>query len=128
MNIITQTLPDLRLDRIVMGIDPGVTFKFGVAYGALRATLVACNVPTHLISPSKWKRAYGLDSDKEKSRAFAIRLWPGCALFARKRDYGRAEAALLAKYGSTIQTNTGPAAHDPKPFPGNSRQWRMCRT
>jgi crossover junction endodeoxyribonuclease RuvC len=52
------------------------TFKYGVAYGALRAALVACNVPTHLVAASKWKRFYGLDSDKEKARAMAVRMWP----------------------------------------------------
>jgi crossover junction endodeoxyribonuclease RuvC len=155
----TETLPlDRRPDRIIMGVDPGVTgglafvsattieafdipvvagevdvdelvrivkrfvpalavvekagampkqgvastFKYGVAYGALRAALVACGVPTHLIAASKWKKAYLLDRDKEKARALAIRFWPGCALFARKKDHGRAEAALLAKYGMDV--------------------------
>ena len=75
------------------------TFKFGVAYGALRAAVAICNIPTHLVSPQKWKKHYGLNADKERSRALAIRLWPGCGLFERKKDHGRAEAALLAKYG-----------------------------
>jgi hypothetical protein len=75
-------------------------FKYGVAYGALRAVTALCEIPTHLVSPRKWKTYFGLNSDKEKSRALAIRLWPGCGLFERKRDHGRAEAALLARFGA----------------------------
>jgi crossover junction endodeoxyribonuclease RuvC len=55
--------------------------------------------PLHLVTPAKWKRYFGLDADKEKSRALALRLWPSRSdLFTRKRDHGRAEAALLARY------------------------------
>lgn len=74
-------------------------FKFGAAYGALRAVVAACGVPLHLVSPTKWKGHFGLDADKEKSRAMALRLWPGVGYFSRKKDHGRAEAALIALYG-----------------------------
>ena len=76
------------------------TFRYGVACGMLRAVIALCNVPYHLVSPRKWKTHFGLDADKERSRALAIRLWPGCGLFERKRDHGRAEAALIARYGA----------------------------
>lgn len=78
------------------------TFKFGMAYGALRAAVAACEVPTHLVTPAKWKAHFRLDSDKEKSRAMAIRLWPGSGFFQRKKDHGRAEAALIARYGAEV--------------------------
>jgi hypothetical protein len=74
------------------------TFRYGVACGTLLAVIALCNVPCHPISPRKWN--FGLDADKEKSRALAIRLWPGCGLFERKCDHGRSEAALLARYGA----------------------------
>jgi hypothetical protein len=77
-------------------------FKYGVAYGALCTLVAVCNIPHHLVSPRKWKTHFGLDADKEKSRALAIRLWPGCGLFERKKDHGRAEAALIARYGIEI--------------------------
>src|SRR5215470_1237898 len=51
---------------------------------------------------TKWKTHFGLDADKEKSRALAIRLWPGTGLFERKKDHGRSEAALLARYGVEV--------------------------
>jgi hypothetical protein len=82
------------------------TFKHGVAYGALRTVVALCNIPYRLVTPGKWKNHFGLDSDKEKSRALAIQFWPGCGFFSRKKDHGRAEAALIARYGAeTIATN-----------------------
>jgi hypothetical protein len=72
-------------------------FRYGTAYGALCAI-----IPTRIVSPRKWKNHFGLDADKEKSRALAIQLWPGTGLFERKRDHGRSEAALLAKYGAEV--------------------------
>lgn len=75
-------------------------FNFGFGCGQINGVLAACGVPVHYVTPSKWKRAAGLDADKEKSRAAAIRLWPTSEHFKRKRDHGRAESALLAKYGA----------------------------
>jgi crossover junction endodeoxyribonuclease RuvC len=78
------------------------TFKYGTAFGALCAVTAICEIPTHLVSPRKWKTHFGRDSDKEKSRALAIRLWPATGLFERKKDHGRSEAALLARYGAEV--------------------------
>ena len=59
----------------------------------------ALAIPVRHVSPAKWKRALGLNSDGETSRARAIETWPAQAeLFARKRDHSRAEAALLGLY------------------------------
>jgi crossover junction endodeoxyribonuclease RuvC len=77
-------------------------FKYGVAFGALCALVAVSNIPHHLVSPRKWKGYFGLDADKERSRALAIRMWPGCGLFERKKDHGRAEAALIARYGAEV--------------------------
>jgi hypothetical protein len=76
------------------------TFKYGVAYGALRTVVALCNIPYHLVTPAKWKSHFRLDADKEQSRALAIQFWPGCGYFSRKKDHGRAEAALIARYGA----------------------------
>jgi len=75
------------------------TFKYGVAYGALRAVVAVLRVPYRLVTPGSWKAHFKLDRDKEKSRALAIQLWPGANCFSRKMDHGRAEAALIARYG-----------------------------
>jgi hypothetical protein len=78
------------------------TFRYGQGYGALRAVIGLCKIPSHLVTPAKWKRHFSLDADKEKSRALAIRLWPGCGLFNLKKHHGRAEAALIAKFGAEV--------------------------
>jgi crossover junction endodeoxyribonuclease RuvC len=56
------------------------------------------------LTPPVWKRAIGIppgkDGAKDAARSEAIRRWPGQAgLFARVKDDGRAEAALIAVAG-----------------------------
>jgi crossover junction endodeoxyribonuclease RuvC len=77
-------------------------FWFGMSYGTILGVIgaMAMAIPIRHISPAKWKRALGLNSDGETSRARAIETWPAQAeLFARKHDHSRAEAALLGMYG-----------------------------
>jgi hypothetical protein len=83
----------------------GVTsmFNFGVSFGVAKGVILALGVPLHFTRPNQWKKAFGLRADKEQARELAIRLWPEQAeWFARKRDAGRAEAALIARYGSGV--------------------------
>ena len=76
-------------------------FKFGSGYGAILGVLAALEIPTQLVAASKWKRHFGLSSDKELSRALALRTWPNRSdLFGRKKDHGHSEAALLARYAA----------------------------
>ena len=76
------------------------TFAFGRAVGVLAGVLGALSVPTAYVPPGTWKRSYRLSASKEDARRRAIELWPRQAhLFARKKDHGRAEAALIAKWG-----------------------------
>lgn len=83
-------------------------FTFGQAFGTVLGVIAALNVPVQRVTPSVWKKHFRLDSDKERARALAIQMWPSCPGFARKKDHGRAEAALLAKYGA--ETVLGRAA------------------
>jgi hypothetical protein len=77
------------------------TFKFGSSYGAVRGILAALQIRTHLVAPAVWKKHFRLDSDKEKSRALALRTFPKTSEhFSRKRDHSRAEASLIALYGA----------------------------
>ncbi|MCA0318208.1 MAG: hypothetical protein LCH88_09080 [Proteobacteria bacterium] len=79
------------------------TFKFGASVGAVHGVLGALAVPYALVTPGKWKRRMGLGSDKEQARALALRTFPAVAeKFSRKKDHGRAEAALLAYYAAHI--------------------------
>ncbi len=99
---IEQMRPDFAIGEHVAsrpGQGVASVFKFGCGFGMVRGVIAASGVPLHLVSPTKWKRHFGLDADKEKARALALRLWPTRAdLFGRKKDHGRAEAALLARY------------------------------
>lgn len=71
-------------------------FKLGLAYGI--ALGVAAVYPHSTVRPTVWKKRLGLTSDKERSRKMAIDLWPEHSdWFKRKKDDGRAEAALLAR-------------------------------
>ena len=87
------------------------TFTFGLGYGVVLGVLAALDVPVRLVAPGTWKRGLGLDAAKQGSRAMAMRVFPReAALFARVRDDGRAEAALLAGYGLESLSRTNKAA------------------
>jgi crossover junction endodeoxyribonuclease RuvC len=103
MQLVQTHAPELAVIELVHAMPKqGVSsvWNFGVAFGMARGVISGAFIPTHLVSPTKWKKHFGLDSDKEKARALAISKWPECAHFNRKKDHGRAEAALLALYGA----------------------------
>ena len=75
-------------------------FNFGQGCGAIRGVLATLEIPFTPVSPSKWKKSFNLGKDKDESRAVATRLFPALASeFVRKKDDGRAEAILIAKWG-----------------------------
>lgn len=79
-------------------------FAFGRSRGVIEGVLAALAVPATHIAPAAWKRAVGIaagrDGAKDAARSEAIRRWPAKAtLFARVKDDGRAEAALIAIAG-----------------------------
>lgn len=83
----------------------GVTsaFSFGRALGEVVGVVIANFVRVEFVRPAKWKRVLGLSHDKDHSRRAASARWPQHAdLFSRSKDDGRAEAALLAYYGTKI--------------------------
>jgi crossover junction endodeoxyribonuclease RuvC len=75
-------------------------FKYGRAVDAIEAAIVLCSISLEIIEPSAWKRYWHLPGkDKEAARQKALQLFPDAhAALARKRDHGRAEAALIALY------------------------------
>lgn len=76
------------------------TFRFGEGYGAIQMALAARKIRTHRITPTVWKKHFGLSKVKGASRGLAQQMFPNQAhLFNRVKDDGRAEAALLALYG-----------------------------
>lgn len=82
------------------GQSSSAMFTFGTGYGVVLGVLGALRIPHTLVTAGKWKKSAGLGKDKNASRALAVRLWPDhAASFARVKDDGRAEAALIARHG-----------------------------
>ena len=76
------------------------SFKFGRAHGTVIGVLAGQHLTTHYVTPAKWKKYLALTADKAVCRRRAVELWPVHAgLFSRVKDDGRAEAALIARYG-----------------------------
>ena len=82
----------------------GITssFVFGKSYGWLLGMLDTLGIPYQAVSVQKWKKEYGLNSDKAKSIEVCHRLFPNVSLKRTERcktdssDF--AEALLLAEY------------------------------
>lgn len=73
------------------------SFGFGRSKGVVEGVFAGAGRPLIYVAPSKWKKDLQLSSDKDGARRRAIELWPAKAqLFARVKDDGRAEAALIA--------------------------------
>ncbi len=73
--------------------------KQGQNYGILLGALGYARIPYRIVSPQTWKKEMRVTKDKDVSRERATELWPGRSdLFARKKDDGRAEAALIARW------------------------------
>jgi crossover junction endodeoxyribonuclease RuvC len=73
------------------------TFKFGQSYGSVLGLFGALKYNIIDVTPRRWKKDLSLTSDKEQARQMAINNWPDVSdLFKRKKDHGRAEAALIA--------------------------------
>jgi crossover junction endodeoxyribonuclease RuvC len=71
-------------------------FVYGRSVGSIETVVALLRIPYSFIEAAGWKRKLHLGKDKELARARVLQLFPAHhALFARKRDHGRAEAALI---------------------------------
>lgn len=77
-------------------------FAYGRAVGALENTVDLMFIPWKLVEAASWKRAFRLSGgDKRASIVFAQRaLVAGPRLLTLVKDHNKAEAALIALYGS----------------------------
>jgi crossover junction endodeoxyribonuclease RuvC len=84
---------------------PASAFAFDRARGVIEGVLAAAGIPVRFVAPSAWKRAVGLTlKSKDAARSEAIRRWPDhAALFARVKDDGRAESALIGVAGQVAR-------------------------
>jgi crossover junction endodeoxyribonuclease RuvC len=76
-------------------------WQFGRSVGMIEGTLAALTIPTSYVTPQQWRKSLNVREGKDGSRQRACELFPAYAhLFARVKDDGRAEAALIAYYGA----------------------------
>ena len=80
------------------------SFCFGRSRGVIEGACAALGLPIRFLTPPVWKRLIGIppgkDGAKDRSGAEAIRRWPAQAgLFARVKDDGRSDAALIGLAG-----------------------------
>ena len=82
----------------------GSMFSLGMSFWGAAGVLAACGIPCQLVAPQDWKRHFGLEKDKADSLALARRYFPNIDL-SRKKDHGRAEALLIARYGAELDAS-----------------------
>lgn len=108
-NLIRELKPDIAFVELVGGItgqSAPAAFNFGRASGGVEYALKALGVRVELVPPGTWKKAMKVNASKDGARASACARWPGVAAwFARVKDDGRAEAALIAEWGRVQQGN-----------------------
>lgn len=77
------------------------SFKLGYNFGIVVGVFNAARVPIMRVSSHRWKKSFNLiGKDKSASRALAMELYPAHAhSFRLKKDDGKAEAALIARWG-----------------------------
>lgn len=83
----------------VQGSGATSAFNFGRGIGVIEGVLVALDRPHTFVRPQQWTKDLCVGADKGAHRLMAQRLWPTDAhQFARVKDDGRADAALLAHW------------------------------
>lgn len=96
--------PTVYLEQVGAMPGQGVTsmFNFGTSYGVVMGICAALGYPFVLVRPNAWKKLAGLISKpKDAARTLAQQLYPDVEL-ARKKDVGRADALLIARFGSLV--------------------------
>ena len=108
---LTTAIIDLRAGRDAVAIIEAVSarpgqgvssmFRFGESVGVVLGVLGALQMPVRWVTPHRWKKAAGIaGKDKDAARSLAIQLHPEVAdLLTRKRDVGRSDAILIARFG-----------------------------
>ncbi|UYM16218.1 RuvC family protein [Endozoicomonas euniceicola] len=93
------------LERVGARPGQGVVsmFSFGRSLGAVEAVVNLLGLPLTYVSPQLWKRPAGLiRADKDASRGKVLDLYPEADV-NRKKDSGRADAILIARYGKELR-------------------------
>lgn len=92
------------LEKVAARPGQGVVsmFNFGQNVGYIKGVLESFRIPYQEITPQKWKKEFGLNSDKAASVDVCRKLFPDVNLLAtpksKKPHDGMAEALLMAEY------------------------------
>ena len=79
-------------------------FSFGFSAGCAQMVVAANFIKLRPVSPQVWKKAMRVTKDKDTAFREASRLMPQHSeKWMRKRDDGRAEAALMAYYAAGLE-------------------------
>jgi len=96
-------------DGVRRGMGSTSAFNFGKTLGLIRGVCVANFLTIHDVTPVSWKRTLKVQAAKDHARHRAGVLFPRHGgLWPLKKHDGRAEAALIALYGS-MQAVSAPA-------------------
>jgi len=99
-----ESAPDHAFIELVSAMPgQGVTsmFRFGQAFGELRATVLARNIPITMVPPRVWSTAMKVPAGADGAALRASQLFPDAGRFlALKKHHGRADAMLLALFGA----------------------------
>jgi crossover junction endodeoxyribonuclease RuvC len=83
------------------GESPDRVFRFGYGAGVIHGICAGNWTSVFFVQPAVWKSLMNVTSDKDTSLELARKSFPDDEqLFRRQKDHGRAEAALLAKFGA----------------------------
>jgi hypothetical protein len=86
------------------GMGASSAYNFGFGCGVIEGLLSARQIPMTYVTPQVWKKAMSCPTDKDAARARASQLLPKFAHnWDLKKHDGRAEAAMIALYGSKQQ-------------------------
>jgi crossover junction endodeoxyribonuclease RuvC len=89
------------------GEAPAYAFDFGRTTGILLGVCASHFLRIEQVTPASWKGALKVPALKDGARARASQMFPQHThLWARAKDDGRAEAALIAFYGAQQLGNT----------------------
>lgn len=92
----------LELVHAMPGQGVSSTFRFGCAFAAVEAIVLAQGIPVEMVTPQAWKKYHNLiGSEKDAARVWASEIWPEAPYFMKKgKGQAIADAALIGVYGA----------------------------
>lgn len=109
-NILKEAAAPVYIEKVAAMPNQGVTsmFNFGKGFGVILGAAAGLGLQTTQVTPQQWMKALKCQRGKDANRQRACELFPQYAdMFARKKDDGRADAALLAYYATFFVKNGG---------------------